>query len=267
MSSTPIVFIHGLFVTRTCWQQWLNRFEAQGQQCLAIAWPGRDQSVASLRDAHPDPDLARLTLAKVIDHHAMILQSMPTKPVVIGHSMGGLIAQILLSRGLAAAAVAIDSAPPLGVLTTKWSFFKSNWPVLNPFRSVNQPYCMPFEAFQYAFVNGMPLTEQRAAYDQYTIPESLRVARGALNRLARINFKQPRGPLLLIAGADDHIIPAAMNRTNFRKYAPQAGITEFKEFAGRNHFLIGQQGWEEIADYSLQWLQHQSLERSELRVM
>jgi pimeloyl-ACP methyl ester carboxylesterase len=261
MSSQTIVFIHGLFMTRDCWEPWVSRYEAQGQRCAAIAWPGRDQPVAALRQAHPDPRLASLTLREVVEHHERAIRALPEKPLIIGHSMGGLIAQILLGRGLAAAAVAIDSAPPLGVLTARWSFFKANWPALNLLRPAGRPHLMSFEAFQYAFVNGMPLAEQRAAYERYVVPESLRVARGALTGLARIDFKKPRGPLLLVAGEIDHIVPASLNRSNVRRYRPAAGLTEFKEFAGRNHFLLGQPGWEEVADYSLEWLARQGAER------
>jgi pimeloyl-ACP methyl ester carboxylesterase len=261
MSSQTIVFIHGMFMTRDCWEPWVRRYEARGQRSAAIAWPGRDQSVAALRQAHPDPRLARLTLREVVEHHEQAIRALPEPPLIIGHSMGGLIAQILLGRGLGAAAVAIDSAPPLGVLTARWSFFKANWPALNLLRSAKQPHTMSFEDFQYAFANGMPLAEQRAAYDRYVVPESLRVARGALTGLARIDFSKPRGPLLMIAGEIDHIIPASLNRSNFRRYRPAAGVTEFKEFAGRNHFLLGQAGWEEVADYSLEWLARQGAER------
>jgi pimeloyl-ACP methyl ester carboxylesterase len=259
--SKTIVFIHGLFVTRACWEPWIRRSEARGYRCLAVAWPGRDQSPTALRQAHPDPLLARLTLHEIIEHHVAAIQALPEKPLIIGHSMGGLIAQILLGRGLAEAAVAIDSAPPQGVLTLQWSFLKSNWPTLNLLRPASRPYLMSFPAFQYAFVNGMPLDEQRAAYERHVVPESLRAARGALTSLARIDFEKARGPLLLVAGEIDHIIPAALNRSNVRRYRPLAGVTEFKEFAGRNHFLLAQDGWEEVADYCLEWLARQVVQR------
>lgn len=253
MSPQAIVFIHGLFVTRHCWDGWVRRYAERGHTCVAVAWPGRDQPAATLRQRHPDLELARLTLAEVVAHHERIIRALPEPPVLIGHSMGGLIAQILLQRGLASAAVAIDSAPPRGIVSLKWSFLKANWPTLNLLRPASQPYQMPFKHFQYAFVNGMPLDEQQAAYAT-TVPESLRAGRGALTSVAQINFKQARGPLLLVAGGNDHIIPASLNQANYRAYRKSPARTDFKEFAGRNHFLIAQPGWEEIADFSLDWL-------------
>jgi alpha-beta hydrolase superfamily lysophospholipase len=174
------------------------------------------------------------------------------KPILIGHSMGGLVVQLLLQSDLAAAGVAIDSAPPMGVLTTKWSFLKSNWPHITPFVSLNSPIDMTFGRFQYTFVNGLPLAEQQAAFDKYVVPESRRVPRQSLT--ARIDFKRQHPPLLLVAGSADHIIPASLNKTNYTAYKASSSVTDFKEFAGRTHFTIGQQGWEAVADYILAWL-------------
>jgi pimeloyl-ACP methyl ester carboxylesterase len=213
-----------------------------------------------LKKKHPDPQLGRLTLAEVVEHHVNALRALDEKPVLIGHSMGGLITQILVQRGLAAAGVAIDSGPPLGVLATQWSFYKANLPVINPLISGHEPYYMPFEAFQEAFVNGMPLAEQRAAYDNQAVPESRLVGRGALSGIARIDFKKPHPPLLFIAGSADTIIPASLNKSNYEKYKASPSVTDFKEFPGRTHFLIGQQGWEEIADFVLDWLDKRTRE-------
>jgi alpha-beta hydrolase superfamily lysophospholipase len=166
--------------------------------------------------------------------------------------MGGLVVRLLLQRDLAAAGVAIDSAPPLGVFTTKWSFLKSNWPHITPFVSQNSPIEMTFERFQYTFVNSFPLAEQRAAYKRYVVPESRRIPRNSLT--ARVDFKKSHPPLLLIAGSADNIIPASLIKSNYTKYKRSSSITDFKEFAGRTHFIIGQKNWEEVAEYILEWL-------------
>jgi len=171
--------------------------------------------------------------------------------------MGGLATQILNQRGLASAAVAIDSAPPAGVFTTEFSFLKANWGHVTPFANPNSPVIMTFERFQYAFVNGMPLDEQRNAFDKYVVPESRAIPRQSLTSVAKIDFKKEHTPLLLIAGGADHIIPASLTKTNYEKYKAGPSITDFKEFAGRNHFLLGQKGWEEVADYVLGWLNKQ----------
>ena len=143
--------------------------------------------------------------------------------------------------------------PPQGILTTAPSFLRSTWPLLNPFTPASRPYLMPFAHFRYTFVDGMPLEEQRRAYDENVVPESLRLVRGGLGTSARVDFKKAHPPLLLVAGEIDHIIPAALNRANFERYKVSASRVELKEFPGRNHFGVGAPGWEEIADFALDW--------------
>jgi pimeloyl-ACP methyl ester carboxylesterase len=255
MTPKTIVFIHGMFVTPACWEAWIAYYQDKGYTCLAPAWPGREQPVESLRANHPDPQLGRLTLADLVEYYAGIIADLGEKPVLIGHSMGGLIVQLLLQRDLGCAGVAIDSAPPAGVITTRWSFLKSNWPLINPFISKYRPYYMPFEHFQYTFVHTLPLEQQQAAYAALVVPESRQVAQGTLSAAASVDFERLHVPLLLIAGSDDRIIPAGLNRANQRKYdAALPAITDFKEFPGRTHFIIGQPGWSEVADYISEWL-------------
>jgi pimeloyl-ACP methyl ester carboxylesterase len=189
-----------------------------------------------------------------VAHFDTAARGMSEPPFLVGHSLGGLIVQILLNRGLGAAGVAIDSAPPSGLLSLEWSFHKSNWPMLNPLASSSTPYYMSFAEWQYAFVNGLPLAEQQAAYEQQCVPESRRAGRGPLSAVAKVDFAKPHGPLLMLAGSTDHIVPASLNRANVAKYKASSSAVDFKEFPGRTHFGIGQQGWEEMADYVLAWL-------------
>ncbi|MCO6452549.1 MAG: alpha/beta hydrolase [Caldilineales bacterium] len=252
MKSKTVVFIHGMYMNSLCWEQWVTRFKEGGYKCLAPDWPGRDQPIDVLRKNHPDPQLGQLTLSRVVDHLADIIKMLDEKPILIGHSMGGLSVQLLLQQDLAAAGIALDSAPPMGVFTTRWSYLKSNWPHITPFVPQSSPIEMTFERFQYTFVNGLPLAEQQAAYERYVVPESRRIPRESLT--ARIDFKKPHPPLLLIAGSTDNIIPVPLNKSNYAKYKSPTSITDFKEFAGRTHFIIGQKGWEEVADYTLEWL-------------
>jgi pimeloyl-ACP methyl ester carboxylesterase len=239
-------------MTPLCWEQWAERFQAKGYRTLAPAWPGRDKSVKELQT--PDAALGKLNLANILDHYTKIIQGMDEKPILIGHSMGGLAAQILHNRGLGSAAIAIDSAPPAGVFTTKFSFLKSNWGHITPFANPNSPVFMTFERFQYAFVNGMSMDEQRAAFEKYVVPESRAIPRQSLSSVGKVDFKKEHSPLLLIAGGNDNIIPAALNKTNYEKYKAGPSTTDFKEFAGRNHFLLGQKNWQEIADYCMDWI-------------
>ena len=259
MPNKNIVFIHGMFMTPLCWEEWVKYFQANGYTCTAPSWPGRDAPIVTQRKNHPDATLGKLTLTAVVDHLTKQIQLLENTPILLGHSMGGLITQILVNRDLAAAGIAIDSAPSAGVFTTKWSFLKANFPMISPFVSKYQPCQMSFEDFQYAFVNNMPLEEQRAAYDRYVVPESRQVPQESLGGIAKIDFKKPHAPLLMIAGSDDHIIPASLNKSNFEKYRASSSLTEFKEFPGRVHFIIGQKNWQEVADYCLAWLKEKSI--------
>ncbi len=254
MKTKTIVLIHGMFMNPLCWENWIPRYQAKGYRVLVPAWPGRDKSVEELRKAHPDSQLPKLKLNDVVDHFEGVIKGLNEKPAIIGHSMGGLVVQLLLQRDRAVAGVAIDPAPPAGVFTTAFSFLKANLPAINPFL-LNQPALMTFEQFQYAFVNTLPLEGQRAAYDRYVVPESRGVPTSSLGAAGKIDFKKPHPPLLITAGEKDHIIPSSLNKSNFNKYKASSSVTEFKEFAGRDHFGIGEKGWEEIADTSLAWIE------------
>lgn len=252
-----IVFVTGAFVSNACWDDWRIYFESKGYSTIAPPWPFKNGSAAALRARQPhDTDLAKLTLKEVIDSYADIIRSFGEKPIVIGHSLGGLITQVINDRGLAAAAVAIHSVPPMGVFPYEFSFLKAGWEVLGLFTSLKKTYLMSFKKWQYAFVNGMPLEEQWEAWINLIIPESKTVARGGLTSAAKVDFKKPHAPLLLTAGTEGTIIPAHLNRRNYKKYKKDNGsITDYKEFAGRNHFVLGQKTWKEDADYILEWLQ------------
>jgi pimeloyl-ACP methyl ester carboxylesterase len=215
--------------------------------------------VRSLKKAHPDRQLGQLSLQQVIDHYADALKALDEKPILIGHSLGGLLTQLLLGRELALAGVAINSVPPQGVLPKQLSFFRAGFPVINPLFPDSAPYYMSFGEFQYAFVNGLPLAEQQAAYDAHAVPESRLVVRQGRSDLAKVDFKKKRPPLLFIAGEKDHFMPSPLNRDNYKAYRRSRSVTEFKEFPGRTHFIIGQMGWEEVADYALAWLQRRQL--------
>lgn len=261
MKTSPtkdIVFVTGAFVTNGCWDDWRTFFEHKGYRTVAPAWPFKDGTAAELRARQPhDTDLARLTLAEVVAHYAGIVQAYPEKPIVIGHSLGGLITQIIVNRDLAAAGVAIHSVPTLGVFPYEFSFLKAGWKSLGIFTSLDETYLMSFEDWQYAFVNEMPLEEQQAAYDQFTIPESKVVARGGLTSAAEVDYEKPHAPLLLTSGSLDNIIPAHLNIRNYEKYEKTDSILDYKEFEGRNHFVLGQPTWPEDAEYIYQWLEQQ----------
>jgi pimeloyl-ACP methyl ester carboxylesterase len=188
-----------------------------------------------------------------VHQYAKIIAVLDDKPILVGHSMGGLVVQILLQRGLGAAGIAIDSAPPKGVISLRWSFLRSNWPVINPFAHKDQPYMMPLDGFRYAFAHTLSDAELRAAYDSQVVPESRRVGNGPTTAVARIDFKAQHAPLLFIAGGADRIIPASLNYDNYKKYAASPSLTEFHEFPGRTHYTLAQANWEEVADFAIDW--------------
>lgn len=256
INSKTVLFVTGNFVSHLGWVTWQKHFEEQGYTTLAPAWPFKDGSPAELRATHPNKDIASLRLNQVVDYFENIIKALPEKPIIVGHSMGGLITQLLLQRGLAAAAIAIHSVPPQGVITTKFSFFKATWGPLGLFTSANNTFLMSFPQWQYAFTNGMPVEEQQKAYNENVIPESKRISRGGLTSAAKIDFKKAHAPLLFVAGSTDNIMPASLNYSNYKQYKDNHSITDFKEFEGNNHFVLGLPNWKQTADYILNWIKN-----------
>ncbi len=249
-----IIFIHGMFMTPKSWVHWEKYFQERGYKVSSPAWPLHEGTVESLRAPEKHEELGRLELAHVVEHYRELLKGKPTKPILIGHSMGGLIAQILLAEGLAQAAVGVHSAPPKGVFTLSWSFLKSNWPAVNPFASSDRPIEMDFDSFSYAFANAQSPEEKARAYNEFYVPESRRVGKGPTLDVARIDASKPRGPLLLLAGSADHIIPAKLNYKNFGMYDETPGYTEFALLEGRDHWTVGAPGWDKVVAQVDQWL-------------
>jgi pimeloyl-ACP methyl ester carboxylesterase len=210
--------------------------------------------VAELRKNPRDPFLGKLDLPMTIERCASVLSALDEKPIIMGHSFGGLLTQLMIQRDLGAAGVAIDSVPPLGVPSFEWSFYRSTWTLINPLIPSSRPYFMTFEDFQYKFGNDLPLEAQRAGWERDIVPESRRLSRGGIGLHARVDFKKERAPLLFIGGEKDHIMPAALNRRNARAYRKSPSITEYKEFPGRAHYsILAGPKWEEVADYALDW--------------
>ncbi|WP_421828409.1 alpha/beta hydrolase [Larkinella sp.] len=253
--SKTVVFITGAFVSHTCWDEWRTYFESKGYTTFAPPWPYKDAPAVELRARQPnDKQLALLTLGELVDHYVDFIQALPEKPIVIGHSYGGMLTQIMVNRDLAAAGVAIHSIPPLGVFPYEFSFLKAGWKSLGIFTDLEETYLMSFEDWQYAFVNGMPLEEQQASYEKYIIPESKTVARGALTNVSKVDYAKPHAPLLFTAGDLDHIAPAHLNIRNFRAYEFNGSVLDYKLFSGRNHYVLGLPTWQEDADFILDWI-------------
>jgi pimeloyl-ACP methyl ester carboxylesterase len=257
-STDTIVLMHGLWMTPLSWEHWIARYESRGYRVLAPAWPGMEGSIESLR-SDPTP-MTKLDVATIVDHYEGIIRDLPSSPIIMGHSFGGTFTQLLLDRGLGAAGVAIDSSTVKGILVLPFATLQSAGPVLrNPFAR-SKATGLTEKQFRYAFGNRLSEEQSRAAYERYHVPAANRVLfQGAFANFAphaatRVDFRNnDRPPLLFIAGGDDHVVPAKVNRSNMRKYRKSQAITAYKEFPGRGHFTLGEQGWEEVADYALAW--------------
>jgi len=236
----------------TCWEEWTPFFEAKGFECIAPPWPFHEGDPAVLRKNIP-ADLGKLTLDGVVNKFVEIINGMTEPPILIGHSMGGLVVQLLISQGKGKMGVCIDSAAPNGMLSLKWSFFKSNLPAINPLKG-NSPAIMTPEHFQYTFCNTMSLEETKAVLEKYVVPESRNVPRSSTKAAGKIDLKKAHAPLLFIAGEKDNIIPASLNKKNFDAYSDKTSKKEFKVFEDRTHFICGQKNWQEVAEYCVGWI-------------
>jgi alpha-beta hydrolase superfamily lysophospholipase len=254
----PVVLIHGLWMTPLSWEHWIDRYRARGHEVLAPAWPGLDRDVAELR---ADPSgLEHLGVAEIVDSYEEIVGGLDSPPIIMGHSFGGLFTQILLDRGHGVAGVAIDSAAAKGVFTLPPSQLRSAFPVLKSPLNNHRAVLLSPEEFHYAFTNTMTEEASQAVYERYAVPGPGRVlfqaALANFNPRAetKIHYRNDdRAPLLFIAGGEDHVIPAKVDEAQEHKYRHSEAPTEFKEFPGRSHYTLGQEGWEEVADYALDW--------------
>ncbi len=257
---TPVVFVHGLWLLPSSWDRWRTFFEAAGYATIAPGWPDDPETVAEA-NAHPST-FAHKGIAEIADHVALAIGELTTKPVVIGHSFGGLLAQIIAGRGLSAATVAIDPAPFRGVLPLPISALRSASPVLtNP---VNYQRAVPltYEQFRYAFANAVDADEAKELYETYAVPGSgeplFQAAAANLNpwSQAKVKTKNPdRGPLLILSGQLDHTVPWAIAKASFKRQARNKGITEIEEISGVGHSLVIDHGWETVAQTALDFVQ------------
>ncbi|MCB9762279.1 MAG: alpha/beta fold hydrolase [Alphaproteobacteria bacterium] len=242
-----VVFVHGLYVNASCWDDWRERFEARGFRTLAPEWPGHEGEAAALR-ADPPAALDTLQFEEVLDQHREVLSTLAEPPLLVGHSLGGLIVQLLLQDGLGRAGVAIDPAPPKGLSVLRLSFFKANLPLLRQDGAVTQTP----KQFHYAFTNHLDPDASLALYEQHLVPEASGVIHGPLSDAAAVDYDKARPPLMIVAGGADHIIPQALNQKNARRYG-EAAPTTFQAYPGRTHWTLAQEGWEAVADDVLAW--------------
>ena len=256
-SAETIVLIHGMWMTPLSWEHWVNHYTDRGHRVLAPAWPGLDKEPEELR-RDPSP-LRGIDVTAVVDHYDKIIRGLDRPPIIIGHSFGGLFAQLLLDRGLGAAGVALGTAAPKGVLRLPLSTLRAAWPALRNPANLNKETPLTQKQFHWCFTNALSSEESDAVYRRYYIPGSARpffqagFANFNPNAKTKVNFSNPaRPPLLLATGALDRIGPPSVNVSTFNQQRKAPSVTEHKEYPGRSHFP-GQDGWEELADDLLNW--------------
>ena len=254
-----IVLVHGLWMTPRSWAGWKAYYEAKGFTVLTPAYPGFEIEVEALRE---NPDIiAKLTVPETVDHIAAQIEELQKPPIIMGHSFGGTLTQLLVARGLGAAAVVINSAPTEGVRVTPLSQARSLFPALKNPANIHKAVAFTPEEFHYAFTNTLSKEDSDAVWEKYAIaaPGNWVWAYGLIANYKPgpqetwVDYSIERAPLLFIAGGADHIMPPAVNKSNAKHWEKSPSLTEYHEFPGRSHWTCGEPGWEQVADYALEW--------------
>ncbi|MEP6479396.1 MAG: alpha/beta hydrolase [Rhodoglobus sp.] len=265
MSKTPVVFIHGLWIHSSAWAPWIELFNSRGYDATTLGWPGDADTVEATR-ANADA-LDDVGIEQICHHYADYIETLDAKPIVVGHSFGGLIAQELLANNLVTAAVAIDPAPIKGVKTLPFAQLRSGFPVLGNPANKKRTVSLTAKQFRYSFGNAVTEEESNALFEAWTIPGPGRplfedaTANFVRNSPARVDTHEAvRGPLLLTSGTEDHTVPKAVTLEVFAMYKDSpASVTEYHEFEGRGHSLTIDSGWKDVAEVTLDWLAAQKL--------
>lgn len=255
----PVVFVHGLWLLPSSWDRWMKLFESAGFTALAPGWPD-DPETVSAANARPEV-FAGKSVGQVADHYEEIIKGLNEKPVIIGHSFGGLLAQILAGRGLASATVAVDPAPFRGVLPLPFSALKSAWPVLGNPANRNRAVPLTFDQFRYAFANAVDESQAERLYEEFAVPAAgkpiFQAASANLNPWTEVTVdtENPnRGPLLILSGEKDHVVPWAIANASFKKQQKNQNVTEILEINGRGHALTIDDGWKQVAETALAFI-------------
>jgi pimeloyl-ACP methyl ester carboxylesterase len=253
---TPAVFIHGLWLLPSSWDNWAAVFEQAGYPAVTPVWPDDPLTVEQAR-ANPDA-FAKKTLGQIADHTAEVIGKLNKKPAVLGHSTGGLLAQIIAGKGLSAATVAIDPGPFRGVLPLPLSALKSAKPVLSNPLNKNRAVTLTLDQFKYGWANALTDEEAKKLYDTYHVAAPgvalMQMANANLNPFteAKVDIRNPeRGPLLIIDGEKDHTVPWAIASASYKRQKHNPGVTEIKSIPNRGHSLTIDSGWREVCDTAL----------------
>jgi non-heme chloroperoxidase len=255
----PVVFVHGLWLLPSSWDRWAHVYEDAGYATLTPGWP---DDPGTVEEANARPEVfANKSVGQVADYYELIIRKLAKKPIIVGHSFGGLLVQMLAGRGLARATVAIDPAPFRGVLPLPISALRSAWPVLGNPANRRRAVALTYDQFRFAFANAVTEDEAHQLYETFAVPAPgtplFQAAAANLNPWteARVDTANPeRGPLLIISGQKDNTVPWSIANASYRKQARNGGVTEIVEIANRGHALTVDSGWREVADTSLQFV-------------
>jgi pimeloyl-ACP methyl ester carboxylesterase len=250
--SQTIMFMHGMFLNPKSWEKWQDFFGRRGFETIAPAWPLHEGDPRELRHNVP-PGLGELSLDAVISR--MVEAAAPHKDVIlVGHSVGGLLVQILVNRGIARLGVPICSIAPNGMLSFDWGFFRNSAVITNPLKG-DQPFPMDADGFHKNFGNTMPRSESDAAYEQYAMHESRNVLRDCMGDAGKVDVDRPHVPLLFVSADKDAIVPTELCAKNAKAYTHEKSRADYMEFKERGHYICGQSGWEEVATYIANWIE------------
>ncbi len=253
---TPVVFIHGLWLLPSSWDNWAGVFEEAGYAAVTPVWPDDPETVAEAR-ANPDV-FAKKTLGQIADHTAEVIGQLQKKPAVMGHSTGGLLCQMIADRGHSAATVAIDPGPFRGVLPLPLSALKSAGPVLKNPLNRGKAITLTLDQFKYGWANALSEEEAKSLYETYHVAAPgaalMQMANANLNPFteAKLDPKNPaRGPLLIIDGEKDHTVPWAIANASYKRQSKNEAVTEIAKIPNRGHSLTIDSGWREVCDTAL----------------
>jgi pimeloyl-ACP methyl ester carboxylesterase len=255
----PLMLIHGAWLSSGSWDIFATYFRDLGFEVSAPEWPRKEGDVEALREGADD--IKGLGLTEIVDHYTSAIEALDEPPVLVGHSFGGLIVELLLDRGLGRAGVAMSPAPPKGILVLPFSSLKAASPALAHPSKWHGVVPLTLEEFTYGFVNTFSPEDANAAYEKYAVPETGQIfyeagfANFHLHPPTEVHFKSgERAPLLIVGADKDHTVPASLSHKQYKKYEKSNARTDYLEFAGRPHLMMVAEGWEEIASAIDAWL-------------
>lgn len=249
-ATRTVLFITGAWMHASSWDKFRSMFEAAGYKTLAPAWPYLEGNPAELRD-HPDKRLGTLTFKKIVDHYAGIIDGLGEQPLIVGHSMGGLITQLLLDRGYGIAGIAMDPGPIAGALPGPVSLLAAVPPLLV---GPGNTHLISREGFAKSFANTLDAADQKVAYDDYVVPTPSNIFYQAAAMVGTgVNVKARKQPLLVMSAEHDRTVTPYLAKAIYNVQKKSPARTDFIQFSDRSHFLAGEKGWEAVAQYAIDW--------------